>query len=76
MPYYSIVVFEKREGAKRRRRMAVASNSDIQAKIAINDTCRGTGFVPDYTTLDEINYNQYLKIITIFFGRKMYKPVM
>lgn len=76
MPYYSIVVFEKREGARRRRRMAVTSNSDTQAKITIHQICRGTGFVPDYTTLDEINYNQYLKIITIFFGRRMEKPVV
>jgi hypothetical protein len=76
MPYYSIVVFEKRKGARRRRRMAVASNSDMQAKIAIHDICRGTGFVPDYATLDEINYNQYLKLITIFFGRKIYRSVV
>lgn len=75
MPYYTITVFEKKAGARRRRRLAIASANKAHAQVAIHDMCKETGFVPDYTTLDEVNYNQYLKIITTLFGRKIHKTI-
>jgi hypothetical protein len=70
MPYYSITVVEKTEGARRRRKLPIESTCRAHAMTGIHELCKGTGFVPDYTTLGEVNRRAFNKAMTIFFGRK------
>ena len=73
MSYHSIIVLEERNGARRRRKMAVECHNREHARLAIHELCRGTGFTPDFTTLDEVNRKKYERIITTFFGRNVIK---
>ena len=76
MAYYSVIVREKKDGAKRRRQFATAAKTLAQAQVNIQELCRGTGFVPDYATVDEINSNRYCKIIGTLVGRQIKLPMI
>jgi hypothetical protein len=69
MAYFIVIVKENKEGAKRRRKLVVASNSKPEAMISIKEMCRGTGFTPDYKTVNEISSNRYLKAVGTLLGR-------
>lgn len=75
MSYFIVTVKENKAGAKRRRKLAVASKTKPEAVISIQDLCRGTGFVPDYKTVNEISPNRYFKIIGTLLGRDVYRQV-
>jgi len=69
MAYYSVTVKESKAGARRRRKLVVAARAKPEAMIAIQDMCRGTGFIPDYTTVGEITPHRYFKIVGTLLGR-------
>lgn len=69
MAYFIVTVKESKQGAKRRRKLVVASKSKPEAMISIQDMCRGTGFTPDYKTVNEISSNRYLKVVGTLLGR-------
>ena len=75
MPYFMITVREAKAGAKRRRKLVVASNSKPQALIAIQNMCRETGFIPDYSTVNEITNVRYNKMVSTLLGRPVNPPV-
>jgi hypothetical protein len=70
MAYFIVTVKESKEGAKRRRKLVVASKSKPEAMMSIQDMCRGTGFTPDYKTVNEISSNRYLKVVGTLLGRR------
>jgi hypothetical protein len=74
MPYFMVTVKESTVGAKRRRKLAVTSNSKPEAMISIQDLCQGTGFIPDYKTINEISANRYNQIVATLLGRKVKVP--
>ena len=74
MPYFMITVKETRAGAKRRRKLVVASDSKTRALIVIQDMCRETGFAPDYSTLHEITNARYSKMVGTLLGRDVTVP--
>lgn len=69
MAYFIVTVKENKEGAKRRRKLVVASKSKPDAMISIQEMCRNTGFTPDYKTVSEISNNRYLKVVGTLLGR-------
>jgi hypothetical protein len=69
MAYFIVTVKESKEGAKRRRKLVVASKSKPEAMISIQEMCRNTGFMPDYKTVNEISSNRYLKVVGTLLGR-------
>jgi hypothetical protein len=71
MAYFIVTVKESKAGAKRRRKLVVASKSKPEAMISIQDMCRGTGFTPDYETVNEISSNRYLKVVGTLLGRRV-----
>lgn len=71
MPFYSITVFEKSEGARRRRKLPVECACRSHAQAVIHELCKETGFIPDYATLGEVNQRTYHKAMAILFGRKI-----
>ncbi|WP_207510192.1 hypothetical protein [Longitalea luteola] len=71
MPYFIITVKESKAGARRRRKLVVASKTKPEAMICFQDMCRGTGFLPDYTSLNEISPLRYSKIVGTLLGRKI-----
>jgi hypothetical protein len=75
MAYYSVLVREQRKGVRRRRKLAVVASSIAQAHIYIMELCKGTGFIPDYTTVDEITDNCYRSIVSTLMGRSIQLPV-
>ena len=74
MAYFIVTVKESKAGAKRRRKLVVASKTKPEAMISIQDMCRGTGFTPDYKTVSEISTNRYLKIVGTLLGRQVTRP--
>ena len=76
MAYFMITVKESKAGARRRRKLVVASRSKPDAMITIQDMCRGTGFVPDYSTVGEITCDRYYKVVTSLLGRSIDRPVI
>jgi hypothetical protein len=75
MAYYIVTVKECKQGARRRRKLVVASSTKPAAMITIQDMCRGTGFIPDYTTIGEITPHRYLKVIGTLLGRTINRNV-
>jgi hypothetical protein len=69
MAYFIVTVRESKPGARRRRKLVVASKTKPEAMISIQDMCSGTGFIPDYTTVGEISSHRYLKVIGTLLGR-------
>jgi hypothetical protein len=69
MAYYMVTVKENRTGARRRRKLVVACRTKPEALISIQDLCRGTGFIPDYKTVNEITPHRYFKIVGTLLGR-------
>jgi hypothetical protein len=69
MAYFIVTVKESKAGAKRRRKLVVASKTKPEAMISIQDLCQGTGFIPDYKTVNEITSNRYFKIVRMLLGR-------
>jgi hypothetical protein len=69
MAYYMVTVKESKSGARRRRKLVVACKTKPEAMISIQDLCRGTGFIPDYKTVNEITSHQYFKIVGTLLGR-------
>ena len=69
MAYFIVTVKENKAGAKRRRKLVVASKTKPEAMISIQDLCRGTGFIPDYKTVNEISPNRYFKTVGTLLGR-------
>ena len=69
MAYFMVTVKENKAGARRRRKLVVASKTKPEAMINIQDLCRGTGFVPDYSTVGEITSDRYYKIVGTLLGR-------
>jgi hypothetical protein len=69
MPYCIVTVKESKTGARRRRKLVVACKTKPEAMISIQNMCRGTGFIPDYTTVGEITSHRYLKVIGVLLGR-------
>ena len=69
MSYFIVTVKENKAGAKRRRKLVVTSKTKPEAMISIQDLCRGTGFIPDYKTVNEISPNRYFKIVGTLLGR-------
>jgi hypothetical protein len=69
MAYFIVTVKESKAGAKRRRKLAVASKTKPEAMISIQDMCRGTGFIPDYKTVNEITPYRYFKVVGMLLGR-------
>jgi hypothetical protein len=74
MAYFIVTVKESKAGAKRRRKLVVASKSKPEAMISIQDMCRGTGFTPDYKTVNEISTNRYFKVVGTLLGRAVNRP--
>ena len=70
MAYFIVTVKESKAGAKRRRKLAVASKSKPDAMISIQELCRGTGFTPDYKTVNEVSCNRYYKVVGTLLGRR------
>jgi hypothetical protein len=75
MAYFMVTVKESKTGARRRRKLVVASKSKPEAMISIQDMCRGTGFAPDYKTVNEISSNRYYKIVGTLLGRSVNRAV-
>ena len=71
MAYFMVTVKESKAGARRRRKLVVASKSKPEAMISIQDLCKGTGFKPDYSTVGEITSNRYYKVVTSLLGRSI-----
>jgi hypothetical protein len=71
MPYFIVTVKESTAGAKRCRKLAITSKSKPEAMICIQDMCRGTGFIPDYKTVNEISPYRYNQIVGTLLGRKV-----
>ena len=69
MAYFIVTVKESKVGAKRRRKLVVASRSKPEAMMSIQEMCRGTGFTPDYKTVNEISGNRYVKVVGTLLGR-------
>ena len=69
MAYFIVTVKESKAGAKRRRKLVVASKSKPEAMIYIHEMCRNTGFTPDYKTVNKISNNRYLKVVRTLLGR-------
>jgi hypothetical protein len=69
MAYFMVTVKESKAGARRRRKLVVACKSKPEAMISIQDLCRETGFVPDYSTVGEITSHRYNKIVGTLLGR-------
>jgi hypothetical protein len=76
MAYFMVTVKENKAGARRRRKLVVTSKSKPDAMISIQDMCRGTGFIPDYSTVGEITCDRYYKVVTSLFGRLIDRPVI
>ena len=76
MAYYMVTVKESKAGARRRRKLVVASKAKPEAMIAIQDLCRGTGFIPDYKTVNEITPHRYFKVVGTLLGRNIERAVM
>ncbi|HEX6427216.1 MAG TPA: hypothetical protein VF008_06000 [Niastella sp.] len=76
MAYYMVTVKEGKTGARRRRKLVVACKTKPEAMITIQDLCRGTGFIPDYSTVGEITSNRYYKIVGTLLGRNIERAVM
>ena len=76
MAYYMVTVKESKTGARRRRKLVVACRTKPEAMISIQDMCRGTGFIPDYSTVGEITSNRYYKVVTSLLGRSIDRPVV
>lgn len=74
MPYFMITVKETKPGARRRRKLVVASDSQARALITIQDMCRETGFAPDYSTINEITTARYSKMVGTLLGRAVTVP--
>ena len=74
MAYFVVTVKESKVGAKRRRKLVVASKTKPEALISIQDMCRGTGFIPDYATVNEITPHRYFKIVGALLGRAVNRP--
>lgn len=74
MPYFIITVQETKAGARRRRKLVVTSRTKPEAMISFQDMCRGTGFLPDYRSVNEITPLRYSKIVATLLGRKMNMP--
>ena len=66
-----VTVKENKTGARRRRKLVVASKTRPEAMINIQALCRGTGFIPDYSTIGEITSDRYFKIVGTLLGRKV-----
>jgi hypothetical protein len=71
MPYYVVTVLEQKEGARRRRKLAIASASKAHAVQVIQEMCKGTDFMPDYNTVGEVGQQTYAKVMATFLGRKL-----
>jgi hypothetical protein len=71
MAYYMVTVKESKAGARRRRKLVVTSKSKPEAMISFQDLCRGTGFIPDYSTVEEITSHRYFRIVGTLLGRKV-----
>jgi hypothetical protein len=71
MPYFIITVKESKAGARRRRKLVVASKTKPEAMISFQDMCRGTGFLPDYNSVNEITPHRYSKIVGTLLGRRI-----
>ncbi|WP_205514500.1 hypothetical protein [Longitalea arenae] len=71
MPYFIITVKESKAGARRRRKLVVASKTKPEAMISFQEMCRGTGFVPDHKSVNEITPLRYYKIVSRLLGRKI-----
>ena len=76
MAYFMVTVKESKAGARRRRKLVVACKTKPEAMITIQDLCRGTGFIPDYSTVGEITSNRYYKIVSALLGRNIERAVM
>ncbi|HEY8894569.1 MAG TPA: hypothetical protein VIM79_07125 [Niastella sp.] len=74
MAHFIVTVRESKAGARRRRKLVVTANSIPGALIAIQDLCRGTGFTPDYSTVNKITSDRYLKTMTTLLGRNIHRP--
>lgn len=74
MAYFIVTVKENKSGAKRRRKLVVASKTKPEAMISIQAMCRGTGFTPDYKTVNEISSNRYFKVVGTLLGRRVNRP--
>jgi hypothetical protein len=74
MPYFMVTVKESKAGARRRRKLVIASKTKPEAMISIQDMCRGTGFIPDYSTVGEITPRRYNKIVGTLLGRMVSRP--
>jgi hypothetical protein len=71
MAYFIVTVKENNVGAKRRRKLVVASRSKPDAMMSIQEICRGTGFTPDYKTVNEISSNRFYKVVGTLLGRRV-----
>ncbi|OQP59862.1 hypothetical protein A3860_35700 [Niastella vici] len=69
MAYFIVTVKENKAGAKRRRKLVVVSRGKPEAMVSIQDMCRGTGFIPDYKTVNEITPHRYFKVVGALLGR-------
>jgi hypothetical protein len=74
MAYFIVTVKESKAGARRRRKLVVTSKTKPEAMISIQDMCRGTGFIPDYKTVNEITPHRYFKIVGTLLGRTVNRP--
>lgn len=74
MAYFIVTVKENKTGAKRRRKLVVVSKGKPEAMISIQDMCQGTGFIPDYKTVNEITPHRYFKIVEMLLGRMVNRP--
>jgi hypothetical protein len=74
MAYYIVTVKENKAGARRRRKLVVTSRTKPEAMISIQDMCRGTGFIPDYKSVNEISSNRYFKTVGTLLGRAVNRP--
>lgn len=69
MSYYLVTIREKKRGSNLRRKMAIESIGKEQAKTAFNQKCAPIDFVPDFSTLQEINRHECEKIMASLLGR-------
>jgi hypothetical protein len=69
MPYYIVTVKESKAGARRRRKLVVSCKTKPEAMISIQNMCRETGFIPDYSTVEEITLFRYFKVMGTLLGR-------
>ncbi|MFC0772117.1 hypothetical protein [Terrimonas alba] len=71
MPYFVVTAMDKKNGAKRRRKITLEATGRDSAKIAFMEKCRNVDFEPDLTTLREITRKEYDAIIATLLGKNV-----